>query len=106
MLEVDQTWASDGASSGGLTPVFVGVGPLESVFYAQASTLASTVSVAFQTAQSSAGPWFTEGSTAIAATATASAQAVMRFTGPFAWVRPYLNSPSTGTYTFRFVGAS
>jgi len=102
MFEINQTWTSTG-SSGGLTPVYLGGGCMDAALYAQASTLASTQSFAFQTAQESTGPWFTEGSTSIGATANASAQAVLRVTGPFLWMRPYLHSASTGTYQLRLI---
>jgi len=102
MLELKQTWTSTG-SSGGLTAVEAPFGVSYTALFCQASTLASTQSFALQTAQRSTGPWFTEGSTSIAATANVSAQAVLRLTGPYLWVRPYLNSESTGTYTLTLV---
>lgn len=103
MLEVNHTWTSTG-SSGALTAYEVQAGVTQSVLYCQASTLASTQSFSLQTAISSAGPWFTEGSTSVAATASATALANLRLTGPYTWVRPYLNSASTGNYTFRLIG--
>lgn len=103
MLEIDHTWTSDG-SSGGLTPVHLAAGCMESVLKVQFSTLASTQSVSFQTAQESSGPWFTEGSTSIS-TAVAG-QVALRITGPYKWMRPYLHSASTGTYRLRLVAVS
>lgn len=103
MFEIDCIWDSTG-TSGGLTPVYLAAGCLQSALYIQASTLASTQSVSFQTAQESTGPWFTEASTSIS-TALAQ-QAVLRVTGPFKWMRPYLNTSSTGTYRLRLVATS
>ncbi len=102
MLEVDYKWSSTG-SSGGLTPLYVSWPPTNSVIYATHSTLASTQSCMVQTADASSGPWATEISYPQFPTATAAAYA-LRFTGPYKWIRPYLNSASTGTYTFRLVG--
>lgn len=103
MLEHDYQWTSDGASSGGLTAVQIQAGCSQLVLYGQSSTLASTNSFALQSAQQSTGPWFTEGSTSFSATATVIGQSALRLTGPVRWVRPYLNSASTGTYTFRMI---
>lgn len=103
MLEINKLWTSTG-SSGGLEGVYVGAGVTQSVLYLQSSTLASTQSFSMQTAISSGGPWFTEGSTSIGATANVTALAALRLTGPYLWVRPYLNSASTGTFSFRLVG--
>jgi len=102
-LEVNHTWTSTG-SSGGLTPVQIYIPPTNSVLYCQHSTLASTQSYSLQTAQSSAGPWFTEASTSLS-TAVA-ALVALRVSGPFIWARPYLHSASTGDYVFRLVGVS
>lgn len=104
MLETDHTWASTGGTSGGLTAIYLGAGCQYSALYIQCSTLASTQSVSFQTAAESSGPWFTEGSTSLS---SALAQtAVLRVTGPYKWMRPYLNSVSTGTYNFRLTAVS
>lgn len=103
MLEIDNTWTSTG-SSGGLTPVYLAAGCQQSVLKCQFSTLASTQSFSFQTAQESTGPWFTEASTSIST--AVSGQAALRVTGPYKWMRPYLHSASTGNYTFRLVAAS
>lgn len=106
VLEVNHTWTPDGASSGGLTPVEVPFGVLQASLYVQSSTLASTQSFQLQTAQNSTGPWFSEGSTSLAATASVAAQAVLHLSASFIWARPYLNSASTGTYLIRLIGVS
>ncbi len=103
MLEVDYVWTSTG-SSGGLTPLHVAWSATQSVVYAGHSTLASTQSVAIQTAPASSGPWATEVGQAMPTGAVA--QYAIRFTGPYKWIRPYINSNSTGTYTFRLIGHS
>ena len=103
MLEHDFQWTSTG-SSGGLTPVHLAAACIESVLMVQFSTLATTNSVSFQTAQSTAGPWFTEASTAIST--GAAAQVALRVTGPFTYMRPYLHTASTGDYTLRLVAVS
>lgn len=104
MLEHDFQWTSTG-SSGGLTAVQLPFPPTESVLYAQASTLAllSTQSYAFQTAQQSSGPWVIENSTTLPANDNGGAQSRIRVTGPYPWMRPFINSASTGTYTFRLL---
>lgn len=98
MFEHDFVWTSAG-SSGGLTALEVPFGAVESALYCNHSTLASTQSFFVQTAPESTGPWVTEGSTAIS-TAVA-AQVVVRWTGPYRFVRPRLGAASTGTYRFR-----
>lgn len=103
MLEVNYTWSSTG-SSGGLTALQTDGFHLESVLTCQHSTLASTQSFRFETAQESTGPWFNEGSTSISTGTTA--QVAIRLTGPYTWMRPYLQSASTGTYQFRLIAAS
>lgn len=103
MFEINQTWTSTG-SSGGLTAVYLAAGAIESVLMVQYSTIATTQSVSFQTAQQSSGPWFTEASTGLS---TASGgQVALRVTGPYLWMRPYIHTASTGTYTFRLIGTS
>jgi len=103
MLEINHAWTSTG-SSGGLTPVYLDFGAVQSVLYVSHSTLASTNSISFQTAIDVNGPWFIEASTAIS-TATSTTFA-LRLTGPYGWVRPYLHATSTGTFTIRLVGVS
>lgn len=104
-LEIDYVWTSTG-TSGGLTPVYLAAGCDLSVLYVECSTIASTQSVQFQTAQNSSGPWFSEGSTSLAISATATQAAALRVSGPYKWMRPYINSASTGTYNFRLVAVS
>lgn len=105
MFEIDYQWTSTGSSGGAtnLTPVELRAGASYSALFVQTSTLASTQSFSFQTAQSSAGPWYTENSTSIGADANNTAQGVIRVTGPYKWMRPRLNSASTGTYTLRLI---
>lgn len=105
MIEIDASWTSTG-SSGGLTPVYVQCGVLESVLKIQCSTLASTQSISFQTGQSSAGPWINEATASFSTSMTGSTAAAVRVTGPYTWMRPYFHSASTGDYTLRLVGAS
>lgn len=105
MIEINYTWTSTG-STAALTAVQVPDGVLYSALYVQSSTLATTNSFEFQTAQESTGPWFIEASTAVAASATALGQAVLRLTGPYLFMRPNFKTASTGTYTIRLIGAS
>ena len=102
MLEINFVWTSTG-SSGGLTPVNLQAGCEQSVLYCEASTLASTQSFSFQTAPTSSGPWFTEASTSVGGGASATAQAAIRLTGTYIWMRPFINSASTGNYTLRLI---
>jgi len=102
LLEHDFSWTSIGTTVAGgvaLDAVQLPFPPTESVLYATASTLASTQSYSFQTGLASTGPWVTENSTTLPA---ASASRI-RLTGPYPWMRPILNSASTGTYTFRLI---
>jgi len=102
VIEINHSWTSTGSSGAVGTPVKVDFGPLETAVSVSHSTLATTQSWSFQTAQESTGPWFTEGSTAIS-TAVAG-NSVMRFTGPFTWGRVYLHTASTGTYAVKLLG--
>ena len=103
MFEVNFVWNSSG-SSGGLAAVSVQAGAQQSVLYCEFSTLATTQSVSFQTAQNSSGPWFVEGSTSISTGAVG--VVALRVTGPYIWMRPYLNTASTGTYILRLLANS
>lgn len=105
MLEVNHAWTSTG-SSGGLTPIYVDFPPEATALYCQSSTIASTQSFSIQTALSSGGPWVTEASTAVTADANGTALDKLTITSPYTWIRPRLNSASTGTYTLRLVGTS
>ena len=102
MLELNHVWTSSG-STAALTPVYVRDVVSESALYVQFSTLSTTNSVEFQTAQESSGPWFTEGSTAIST--AAAGQVVVRVSGPYLYMRPQLKTASTGSYTLRLIGA-
>lgn len=106
MLVLDYTWTvpAAGSSSPTLNGVEIKFGPSYTVLYATCSTLASTQSFSLQTAPTSTGPWIGEGSTSLPGTATVSGGALLRLTGPYRFVRPLLNSVSTGTYTFRLIG--
>lgn len=101
MFEINHRWDSTGGTSGGLTGVYVAAGAVESVLYCEFSTLATTNSYSFQTALSSGGPWFTEGSTSIST--ALNGLAALRITGPYIWARPYLHTVSTGNYQFRLI---
>lgn len=107
MLEIKKTWSWDG-SSGALTPpAKLMDGPcLESVMYVSCSTIASTLSFQFQTAPSSGGPWATEGSTSISASASVTSCDRIRVTGPFPYARLYSATKSTGTHTVVLIGIS
>ena len=100
MFELNHVWTFDG-TSGGLTPVEVQFPPTESALFVQNSTIATTNSFSFQTAQASSGPWFTEASTSVST--LAAAQTVLRVTGPYLWMRPYFPTKSTGAYTVRLL---
>lgn len=107
MLELDHNWfVAAGVSSVAITLMAkLAVPPMHSALYCQSSTIASTQSFALQTAMSSLGPWVTEGSTSVSATASAAACDVLRLTGPYLFARPKLNTlTSTGTYQFRLIG--
>jgi hypothetical protein len=103
MLECNFVWQSTG-SSGGLTAIRLDGFQAQSVLQIQYSTLATTQSVSFQTAQESTGPWFIEASTSISTAASTCIN--LRVTGPFTWMRPYLHTASTGTYQFRLIAQS
>lgn len=101
MLEHDYTWDSTKSSSGALSAVRVPFPAMESVLYCQTSTITDTQSYRFETAQDSTGPWYSEASTSLSTVAIQ--QAALRVTGPYRWMRPYLQSPSSGTYRFRLI---
>ena len=103
MLIIKQAWASTG-SSGGLTAIEMLDPPGNAVFHIAHSTLATTNSVSFQTAQQSSGPWFIEGSTQLA-TGNVSTAFLMRIDGPVGpFARPYIHTASTGQYDFLLIG--
>jgi hypothetical protein len=106
MLEHDFRWTVDRTESSigsTFTAINIPFPPTDSVLYLNASTLATTQSFAFQTALDSTGPWITENSTAINSNGTSNSAARIRVTGPYPWMRPLLNTASTGTYIFRLV---
>lgn len=101
-LLVKQAWQSTG-SSGGLPAIELLLSAAYTVMYVDHSTLATTQSFSFQSAQESSGPWFLEGSTQLS-TAT-STRFGLRVTGPVGpWVRPYLHTESTGLYNVILLG--
>ena len=103
MLEISHGWTSTG-SSGGLEPVLLRFGCMDSVLNIRYSTLASTQSISFQTAPESTGPWVIE---AMSSQSTAASTAInIRITGSYEWMRPYLHSNSTGTYHLKLVAGS
>lgn len=102
MLEVDVRLNSTG-SSGALTVVAIPFG-LEMVMYFSNDTIATTQSIRLQTAPDSTGPFVTEASTSIST--VGSTAGVFRLTGPTPFVRPYLNTASTGTYRVRIIAVS
>lgn len=103
MIELNHTWTSTG-STAAFTPVAIPDGVIEAALYLQCSTLATTNTVEFQTAQESTGPWAIEASTTIST--LAAQQIVLRLTGPFLYMRPNLKTVSTGAYTLRLLGVS
>ena len=102
ILEINHGWTFNG-DSGGLAAVQVAGGALHSALYVQASTVATTNSVQFQTSPQSTGPWVTEASTSLSATANAGSMDVLRLTGPYQWMRPYFPTKSTGAYIVRLI---
>lgn len=106
MLEINHTWTSTGSTSGWNTPVKLDFPCVESVLSVSASSIASTTSFQFQTAQESTGPWAVEGSTSISADANNTSLDRIRVTGPFTWMRPVLKTAVSGTYTFKLLGVS
>lgn len=103
MLEADYTFPWDGSSGVIGSPINFGASALHLAMYVQTSTIASTLSFQLQTAPSSAGPWVTEGSTSVSASANATAQDVLRLTGAVTWIRGYSATKSTGTHVVRFL---
>lgn len=103
MIEGDYTFAWDGSSGVIGSPINLQCSALHLAAYVQASTIASTASFNLQTAPSSGGPWATEGSTSISASASATSQDVLRLTGALAWVRCYTPTKSTGTHFLRYI---
>ena len=101
-LIAKQAWtASSGA--GGLTALYLPLPPSYSVMYVECSTLATTNSFFFQSAQESSGPWFNELSTVVAV--NTSTRLGMRVTGPIGpYVRPFIGTGSSGVYRFEFIG--
>lgn len=98
ILEINQKANWDGSSGVIIGPIEVQSVCVQSAFYLQASTIATPLSYSFQTAPSSAGPWVTEASTTVSATANATSQDVLRLTGPYQFFRGYTPTKSTGTY--------
>lgn len=110
MLVIKQTWTIDratAASSGGQTAIELNDNVTDAVMYIDHSTLTTTNSFSFQSAQQSSGPWTIEGSTVTGAAGTASTNFALRVTGPVGpWVRPYLHTASSGGYDFLLIGVA
>ena len=106
MNTINQAWIVNGTvSSGALTALEVpGENIAQAVVYVDFSTLATTQSFQFQSAQDSTGPWFVEAST-VMPTGNVSTRFGMRIQGPIApFVRPRLLTNATGNYNIMFVG--
>lgn len=106
-LLVKQTWTVDrsaAAASGVMaSAIEVPLGMAYASIYLDCSTLTSTQSFNFESAQESTGPWFIEKSTAIAV--NTSTRFLMNVVGPVGpWVRARLLSASSGTYHVLFLG--
>lgn len=101
MLVANYAWNWDGSSGAIGSPVELQLPAMFSAMYVQASTINSTLSVQFQTAPSSAGPWFTEGTSTVSANGNTTSQDAFRLTGPYQWMRPYSITKSTGTHIVR-----
>ena len=87
-----------------MTVVPIPFGSQELVMYFQNDTIATTQSIRLDTAPDSTGPFVTEASTVIST--AGSTKGVFRLTGPAPFVRPYLNTASTGTYRVRIIAVS
>jgi hypothetical protein len=98
ILEINQKGSWDGSSGVIIGPIEVQSACIHAALYVQASTIASTASFQLQTSPSSNGPWVTEGSTSISATASATSMDVLRLTGPFQFMRGYAITKSTCTH--------
>ena len=110
MLISKQGWTIDrsaAASSGAQAAVEMPTENVtQAVMYVDHSTLATTNSVSFQSAQQSSGPYFIEGSTQLA-TGNVSTNFAMRVTGPIGpFVRPYVHTASSGGYDFLLIGVA
>lgn len=103
MKEIDVLLTSSG-SSGGMGDVPIPMGTMELVVYFQNSTIATTQSIRLDTAPDSTGPWVPEASTSISTVGSTSGR--FRITGPCPWVRPVLQTASTGNYWVRIIGVS
>ena len=110
MLVIKQAWTilrSAAASSGAQAAVEMQDNVTQAVMYIDHSTLATTNSFSFQSAQQSSGPWLIEGSTVTGAVGTVSTNFAMRVTGPIGpWVRPYVHTASSGGYDFLLIGVA
>ena len=106
MLEIAHTWTSTGSTGTFNTPVELKWPVVEAQLSLTASTIATTNSYQWQSAQASTGPWYVEASTAVAADANSASNDVIRITGLSGWVRPVLKTASTGAYTFKLFGVS
>lgn len=115
MLTIKQAWIVDRSAAAGpptLASVEIGDNVKRAVLYVDHSTLATTNSFSLQSAQASTGPWVIDGSTftaaaAAIAAATGSTNLTIRVSGPIGpWVRPVINTASSGGYDFLLIGVS
>ena len=104
-MNINHTWTSDGSSGVVGTPVELKWPPLESVIYSQVSTIATQTQWHFDTAMESSGPWFTEATSSVLSTAVGIQQTELRVTGPYIWARVFIDTKSTGNWSFRLVGS-
>ena len=103
MLIIKQVWTFSTAAFTGATVELGSENVSQSVVYFRCSTLATTQSFNFESAQASTGPWVTDASTAVAA--NVSTNFAMRITGPVGpFVRPRILTASSGDYLATFIG--
>ena len=115
MLTIKQAWIVDRSAAAG-PPTLASVELIDhatqAVLYVDHSTLATTNSFVLQSAQQSTGPWVSDGTVATAAAATISAAAgstnlSIRVVGPIGpWVRPVINTASSGGYDFLLIAVA
>ena len=109
MLTVKQAWTSTGGTSGPLAVISLQESEnfTQGVVYLNHSTLATTQSFNFESAQESTGPWLIETSTVLSSVANVSTNMSMRLTGPIGpFIRPRLLTPATGFYNVLLLGVA
>ena len=103
MLIIKQVWTFSTAAFTGAAVELPCENVSQSVVYFRCSTLATTQSFNFESAQNSTGPWVTEASTAVPV--NTSTNFGMRITGPVGpFVRPRILTASSGDYLATFIG--